>query len=174
MQNDIFSVKILRQLILNKMAQEETQYLTKEKLVEFKNELDFLKTTKRKEVAENLEYAKALGDLSENAEYQEAREMQASVEDRIMRLETMMKTAVLLSDRHEDTVGVGSTVIIKKEGEKDNKEYKIVGSEEVDLSLNKISNLAPLGLALLGKKKKESVIVRTPNGDVHYSIIEVK
>ncbi|MEK9185025.1 MAG: transcription elongation factor GreA [Patescibacteria group bacterium] len=156
------------------MAKEEIQYLTKEKFKEFKDELDFLRTTRRKEVAESLEYAKSLGDLSENAEYQEARELQASVEDRIMRLEMTLKSAVLLSDRHTETIGVGSTVIVKKMEEKNTREYKIVGSEESDMSANKISNLAPLGVALIGKKKGESVIVKTPKGAISYSIIEIK
>lgn len=156
------------------MAKEEIQYLTKEKFKEFKDELDFLRTTRRKEVAENLEYAKSFGDLSENAEYQEARELQASVEDRIMRLEMTLKSAVLLSDRHDATIGVGSTVIVKKMEEKDTREYKIVGSEEADMMSNKISNLAPLGVALMGKKKGESVVVKTPKGDISYSIIEIK
>jgi transcription elongation factor GreA len=156
------------------MAKEETQYLTKEKFQEFKNELDFLKTTRRKEVAENLEYAKGLGDLSENAEYQEARELQASVEDRIMRLEMMLKSAVILSDRHEDIIGVGSTVIVRKQGEKEDRKYKIVGSEESDMAKNMISNLAPLGVALIGKKKGDSFNVKTPKGEISYSIIETE
>jgi len=156
------------------MVKEEIQYLTKEKFKEFKDELNFLRTTRRKEVAENLEYAKSLGDLSENAEYQEAREMQASVEDRIMRLEMMIKSAILLSDRHTDIIGIGSTVVVKKMNEKDTIEYKIVGSEEADMISNKISNLAPLGSVLLGKKKGDSVVVKTPKGDVTYLIIQIK
>ncbi|HEY4512008.1 MAG TPA: transcription elongation factor GreA [Candidatus Paceibacterota bacterium] len=153
---------------------EEKQYLTKEKYQELKNELDFLKTTRRKEVAENLEYAKGLGDLSENAEYQEAREVQASVEDRIMRIEMMLKSATILSDRHEDTVGIGSTVNVQKEGQKETSKYKIVGSEETDMSMGKISNLSPIGSALIGKKKGESVAVKTPKGMMNYTIITIE
>src|SRR3989344_2914735 len=153
---------------------EEKQYLTKEKYQELKNELDFLKTTRRKEVAENLEYAKGLGDLSENAEYQEAREVQASVEDRIMRIEMMLKSATILSDRHEDTVGIGSTVNVSKEGKKETSKYKIVGSEETDMSTGKISNLSPLGSALIGKKKGETVAVKTPKGMMNYKIITIE
>lgn len=153
---------------------EEKQYLTKEKYQELKNELDFLKTTRRKEVAENLEYAKGLGDLSENAEYQEAREVQASVEDRIMRIEMMLKSATILSDRHEDTVGIGSTVNVSKEGQKETSKYKIVGSEETDMSTGKISNLSPLGSSLIGKKKGESVAVKTPKGMMNYTIITIE
>jgi transcription elongation factor GreA len=153
---------------------EEKHYLTKEKFKEFKDELDFLRTTRRKEVAENLEYAKALGDLSENAEYQEARETQATVEDRIMRLEALLKTALILDDRHSDIVGIGSTVVVVKDGDKDHKKYKIVGSEEADMSTGKISNLSPLGAALLGKKKNESFAFKTPKGNATYKIIGIE
>src|SRR3954471_24901410 len=106
---------------------EARQYLTNEKLQEFKKELEYLRTDKRKEVAENLEYAKKLGDLSENAEYHEARQEQAEVEDRISHLENLIKTAVIVDDQHGDTVGVGSTVKIKKDGESEVRTYKIVG-----------------------------------------------
>src|SRR3989344_9676030 len=96
---------------------ETQQYLTKEKMQEFKNELDFLRSEKRKEVAENLEYAKKLGDLSENAEYHEARQEQAEIEDRINHLENLVKTAVIVDDQHGDMATVGSTVKVQKQGE---------------------------------------------------------
>ena len=152
---------------------EEKQYLTKEKYAEFKKELDFLRTTRRKEVAEALEYAKKLGDLSENAEYQQAREEQASVEDRINHLEHLMKTAVLLNERHSDNVGIGSTVKVVKEGDKTQVTYKIVGSEEADMAKGKVSNLSPLGLALMGKKKGDTLTVNTPKGKSHYTLVEI-
>ena len=94
---------------------EQKEFLTKEKFEELQAELETLKTVKRKEVAENLEYAKSLGDLSENAEYQEAREMQANVEDRIQKLENMMKTSVVISENRPDKVGIGSKITIKNE-----------------------------------------------------------
>ena len=149
------------------------QYLTSEKMQEFTKELNVLKTEKRKQVAENLEYAKKLGDLSENAEYHEARQEQAEVEDRINHLENLIKTATIVDEKHGDVVSIGSTVKVQKEGEKDVKEYKIVGSEEADMAHGKVSNLSPLGSALLGKKKGEKVSFTTPKGKAVYTLISI-
>lgn len=156
------------------MANEAKQYLTKEKIEEFKKELETLRTTRRKEVAESLEYAKKLGDLSENAEYQEAREEQAEVEDRINHLEAILKTAIIIDERHSDTVGIGSTVQVQKEGESDTKKYKIVGSEEANMLEGKVSNLSPLGQALMNKKKGDTVAFNTPKGKVSYKILSIE
>jgi transcription elongation factor GreA len=153
---------------------EARQYLTKEKLQEFKKELEYLRTDKRKEVAENLDYAKKLGDLSENAEYHEARQEQAEIEDRINHLETLLKTAVIIDDQHGDTVSVGSTVKVQKDGESTVRIYKIVGSEEADMANGKVSNLSPLGSSLLGKKKGESFSFSTPKGKVTYKLISIE
>lgn len=153
---------------------EARQYLTQEKLQEFKKELEYLRTDRRKEVAENLEYAKKLGDLSENAEYHEARQEQAEVEDRINHLENLLKTAVIVSDQHGDTVEVGSVVKVKKSGESDARDFTIVGSEEADMAHGKLSNLSPLGTALLGRKKGDQITVSTPKGSVTYSLISVE
>ncbi|MEK7184532.1 MAG: transcription elongation factor GreA [Patescibacteria group bacterium] len=150
---------------------EAKQYLTSEKLAEFTKELDFLKTEKRKQIAENLEYAKKLGDLSENAEYNEARQQQGEIEDRINHLENLIKTAEIADGKKGDIVSIGSIVKIQKEGEKDVLEYKIVGSEEADMTVNKISNLSPLGGALLGKKKGDKIAVSTPKGIVTYILL---
>lgn len=156
---------------------EVKQYLTSEKMAEFKKELDFLKTEKRKQVAENLEYTKKLGDLSENAEYHDARQIQAEVEDRISHLENLVKYATIVdgTDSHtkEGVVSIGSKVKIQKEGEKESREYKIVGSEEADMSQGKVSNLSPLGAALLGKKKGDMVEVNTPKGKIGYVLLSV-
>jgi transcription elongation factor GreA len=156
---------------------EEKQYLTQEKYQEFKKELETLQTERRKEVAESLEYAKKLGDLSENAEYQQAREEQAALEDRIRHLEQVIKTAVIVDDRHSDTVGIGSKVKVVKEGSAvgsvTEHDYKIVGSEEADMSQGKVSNLSPLGAALIGKRKGESFIINTPKGKVGYKLISI-
>lgn len=153
---------------------ESKQYLTSEKLQEFKKELEFLKTDKRKQVAENLEYAKKLGDLSENAEYHEARQEQAEVEDRINHLENVLKYAVVVDHIQGDVVTIGSTVKIKKEGESDARVYKIVGSEEADMTAGKVSNLSPLGSSLMGKRKGDSVIVSAPKGKTTYSLISIE
>lgn len=152
----------------------ETQYLTNEKLIELRNELKHLKTNRRKEVAEQLEYAKRLGDLSENAEYHQAREDQAIVEDRISRLEDLLKNAKIAPTGGSDLVIVGSTVSLTKDGDKKSFIYTLVGSEEADMSQGKVSNMSPLGSALLGHKAGDSVKVTTPKGTVVYKIESIK
>lgn len=151
-----------------------TKYLTKEKFKELEKELVELKTIKRKEVATNLEYARSLGDLSENAEYQEARELQATIEDRISTIENTLKTAEIVREMHGDVVTMGSLVSIEKQGGKGVQKYKIVGSDEVNTTDGKISNQSPLGSVLLGKKKGEAVSVRTPKGATAYKIVAVE
>lgn len=152
----------------------DTQYLTQEKHTELTAELKTLKTERRKEVAEQLEYSKKLGDLSENAEYHQAREEQAEVEDRINRLENLLKNAIITSDHGKDVVTIGSTVNIEKVDDKKSVVYTIVGSEEADTSQGKISNLSPLGSALLGHKKDDRITVSTPKGKVDYTIAAIK
>lgn len=153
---------------------EEHEYLTKEKFEEFKNELNHLKTVRRKEVAENLEHAKGLGDLSENAEYHEARDMQASVEDRIAKLEMILKTASIVSNHDTSVASIGSALTVLKEGDKEKKVIMLVGSEEADMSVGKISIKSPLGSAAQGKKKGESFSFTTPSGTMTYKILEIK
>lgn len=155
------------------MAQ-ESEYLTKEKFEELSKELEHLKTDKRKEVAENLEYSKGLGDLSENAEYHEAREMQANVEDRIKKLEEMLKSASIVSDKHGSTVSIGSVVVVQKIQDKTKQTFTLVGSEEVDIANGKISIHSPLGSALMGKRKGDQTEFQSPRGPVGYTILEVK
>ncbi len=152
----------------------ELQYLTTEKFSELKKELEYLKTTRRKEVAEQLEYAKRLGDLSENAEYHQAREDQAIVEDRIGHLEDLIKNAKIASAGGSDLIIVGSTVSLTKGGENKSFVYTIVGSEEADMSHGKVSNMSPLGSALLGHKAGDSIKVTTPKGIVTYKIETIK
>ncbi len=151
---------------------DEHEYLTQSKFDEFKKELEYLKTTRRKEVAENLEYAKALGDLSENAEYHEARDMQASIEDRIAHIEQILKTAQIVSSHKTDTVTIGSVITVKKGSHED--VFTIVGSEEADMSQKKISMKSPLGQAAFGKKKGESFSFGTPSGTMEYKIVDIK
>ena len=106
-----------------------TKYLTGEKFKELEKELEILKTVKRKEVAINLEYARSLGDLSENAEYQEARELQATIEDRILTIENTLKTAEIVRETHGDHVSVGSVVTVEKQGVKGAQKFKIFSSD---------------------------------------------
>lgn len=150
-----------------------TKYLTKEKFSEMEKELLELKTVKRKEIAQNLEYARSLGDLSENAEYQEARELQATIEDRISIIENALKTAEIVHELHGDVVTMGSEITVEKTGSKDKQKFKIVGSDEVNSAEGRISNQSPLGMALLGKKRGESVSVKTPKGAASYKIVSV-
>src|SRR3989344_2816142 len=145
----------------------EKEYLTKEKLDELTKELDFLKTTRRKEIAEKLEFAKSLGDLSENAEYHEARENQAATEERISKIENIISSAIIITKKKgDDMVRVGSTVTVQRMNEKNIREYQIVGSEEADMASGKISNKSPIGEALLGKSKGEVVQYETPVGKI--------
>ena len=150
----------------------EHEYLTKEKFDEFTKELAQLKGVRRKEVAESLEYAKSLGDLSENAEYHEARDIQATIEDRIAKLEELLKTASIVSGNHTGVVNVGSVVTVEKDGKKF--VYSIVGSEEADVALNKISIKSPFGQAIIGKKKGEDFSYKAPNGELAYKLVDIK
>jgi transcription elongation factor GreA len=149
-------------------------YLSEEKYKELTTELEDLKMVERKKIAEQLEYAKSLGDLSENAEYHEARDKQADIEDRINELENILKTAVIISgSTSKSVVGVGSQVRVKKDSG-DQVDYVIVGSEEANALDGKISHHSPLGSVLIGKKKGDQVIVSTPRGDVQYTVVDIK
>ncbi len=150
------------------------QYLTQQKYEELQQELHDLIHVKRKEIAEQLEYAKSMGDLSENAEYHEARDGQAKIEARISQLEDLLKHAEILKHKKSDVVEAGSKVVIQKTGEKEKKEYTLVGSEEADMLAGKLSYDSPLGSALLGKKKGDAVSIDTPKGTVEYKIISVE
>ena len=148
--------------------------LTQEKFDELKAELEQLITVARKEIAESLEYARSLGDLSENAEYHAARELQAATEERIRRLEGVVKSAVIMSEKKKGIVGFGSRVTIKKKGDKAEHVYMIVGSEEADMREKKISHLSPMGEALMNKKKGEVFTFSTPNGRQEYTIVDIE
>lgn len=149
-------------------------YLTPEKFEELKKELEHLKTVRRREVAEALEYARSLGDLSENAEYQEARDMQATIEERITHLEQVIKEAKIVAhEKKGDIVGLGSTVTILKEGGKEERSYTIVGTEEANIHDHKLSYLSPLGEALMGKAKDDSFSFDTPGGKQKYKVVKV-
>ena len=148
------------------------QYLTNEKVAELKKELNLLMTERRKEVAEHLEYSKKLGDLSENAEYHQAREEQAEVEERIRYIENLLKNAVIATSNGGAIITVGSTVRLEKEGSTNKMShlYTIVGSEETDTASGKISNVSPLGSALIGHKEGDMVKVQTPKGIITYKV----
>ncbi|MDP3996730.1 MAG: transcription elongation factor GreA [bacterium] len=151
---------------------DKTEYLTQEKYKELQAELLNLKTERRREVAEQLEYAKSLGDLAENAEYHEARTEQANVEDRINRLEAMMKAAVIVSKDTHDVVEIGSTVTLDRGGKQVT--YTIVGSEEANVESGKLSIRSPIGEAMIGKRKGDFFECKTPGGKAKCKILEVK
>ena len=146
------------------------EYLSKEGLEKLKNELESLKTDKRKEIADRLKQAKSLGDLSENAEYKETLEAMNLMEDRIEKLEDIIKRAVVIEKGSGSNIQLGSAVKIKKEVDGKICEYFLVGQEEADISLGKISNQSPIGRALMGKGKGDKVKVLTPGGEIKYTI----
>ena len=154
----------------------ETQaFLTAEKFEELKKELEHLKTVRRKEVAESLEYARSLSDLSENAEYQEARDMQSAIEERIGYLEKTIKEAKIVAhEKKGGVVGLSSIVSIQKDKEKDVRVYTIVGSDEANIHEKKLSYLSPLGEALMGKTKGEEFTFDTPAGKQKYKVLKVE
>jgi len=153
---------------------DEINYITEEKNRALQEELKFLKTVKRKEILEALESARALGDLSENAEYHQAREDQGKAEDRINQIENMLKSSVVVKKHSSVNVEIGTTVKVKKENSKEEISYSIVGAEEADMAKNKISNKSPLGQALFGKKKGDVVSIKTPKGLVKYTLIDIQ
>ena len=156
------------------MAEPQETVVSQEKFDEMVQELEHLKTVRRTEIAKNLEYARSLGDLSENAEYQEARDLQAATEERIKKLEELVKHATIQTDhKKKSEVGFGSKVTIKREGSADSHEYTIVGSEEADMRVKKLSHVSPLGAALMGKKKGDVFTFETPAGKQTYVIEKV-
>jgi transcription elongation factor GreA len=148
-------------------------YITVEKRKALEAELADLKGPKRKEILDALQYAKSLGDLSENAEYHQAREEQGKLEERIAKIEQILQSSVTATGGGGDTVEIGSKVVVEKEGGKGSLTYVIVGGEEADSALGKISNHSPAGVALFGKKKGDRVSFTTPRGVVNYKIISV-
>ena len=139
------------------------------------DELEYLKGTKRQQVKEDIATARSFGDLSENSEYDEARNEQAKVEGRITELEALILNAVIVDESKIDTsiVNMGSTVKVYDEEFDETTEYSIVGSNEVDALANKISDMSPIGKALIGRKAGDEVTVETPGGLVHLRIVEV-
>ena len=150
-------------------------YLTNEGFLEIEEELNHLKEVKRPEVIKALKDARALGDLSENADYDAARNEQAQVEGRIKELELLLEKAELIEKRDTDTVSLGATVKIKYiEDDDDVEEYRIVGSKEADPSNNKISNESPLARGIMGARVGDKCTVESPNGNYQVEILEIK
>ncbi|MDD5031811.1 MAG: transcription elongation factor GreA [Patescibacteria group bacterium] len=149
------------------------QIISQDGYDKLKKELDYLTNVRRKEIADRIEKAKELGDLSENAEYQDAKDEQAFNEGRVMEVTNLLKNLTVVEDDHEKKGGVamGSKVTVKNShGEK---EYTIVSFNEADPLSGKISNESPLGVAFLGKGEGDKVKVSTPKGEVEYEIIKI-
>jgi transcription elongation factor GreA len=150
-------------------------YLTKEGLEELKKKLDYLIVEKRKEVAASLQHARELGDLSENAEYDAAKDEQSRVEAEIKDLEEKITNAVIIEESSNHKVSIGNTVTLLDTEFNETLTYRIVGTTEADFMQGKISNESPLGMALMGKKEKDIVFVPTPNGkSIKYKISSIK
>ncbi|QKS73202.1 transcription elongation factor GreA [Paenalkalicoccus suaedae] len=148
--------------------------MTEEGKAKLEKELELLKTERRKEVVERIKIARSFGDLSENSEYDSAKEEQAFVEGRIQQLETMIRNAEIIEeDTETSTVQLGKTVRFKELPNGDEEEYTIVGRAEADPMEGKISNDSPMAQSLFGKGIGEQVMVSTPGGDMKVEIIEV-
>lgn len=157
------------------MANNKEVKLTREGLQQLEEELEYLKTKKRKEVSEKIKVALGFGDLSENSEYDEAKNEQAQVEARIVSLENKLKNAVVIDENERDTskVELGATVLIKDIEFDEELKYKIVGSTEADPDEGKLSDESPLGKALLGMSEGKIVDVDAPAGVLKYEILKI-
>ena len=155
------------------MGNKNTVYLTENGLEELKKELDNLINVRRPENIQAIKEARSLGDLSENAEYDAARNEQAQIEARIQQLEKMLENVSIITEVSKDTVGIGNTVSIKYVDDEEEEEYKIVGSQEADPFESKISNESPIAKALFEHKVGDIVTVESPNGSYEVEIIEI-
>ena len=149
-------------------------YVTAQGLEDMKNELEYLKMEKRPAVIQALKEARALGDLSENAEYDAARNEQSDVENRILLLEKQIEKAIVIKNTSKDKVGVGSTVEIEYVDDKEKEKYTIVGIKESDPFENKISNESPIAKAIIGAKVGETRAVSSPNGEYEVKIVGIE
>ena len=156
------------------MGDKNVVYLTQEGLDELKKELDDLINVRRPENIQAIKEARSLGDLSENAEYDAARNEQAQIEGRIKQLEKMLEHVSIITDVSTDKVSIGNTVSIKYVEDDEEDEYKIVGSQEADPFESKISNESPISQALFNHKVGDIVTVESPNGSYDVEIIEIK
>ena len=158
------------------MEQKNEILLTQEGYDKLEEEVELLKTVRRKEVAERIKVAISFGDLSENAEYDEAKNEQAQVEERIMKLENMIRKAVIIDESQIDVnvVTIGSIVKVNDVEFDEEVEYTIVGSAEADPYDGKISNESPVGKALLGRTVGDEVDVQVPDGTAKFKILEIR
>ncbi|KGA98010.1 transcription elongation factor GreA [Alkalihalobacillus alcalophilus ATCC 27647 = CGMCC 1.3604] len=157
------------------MAEEKKHYMTMDGKRKLEEELEYLKTERRKEVVERIKIARSFGDLSENSEYDSAKEEQAFVEGRIAQIEKMIRNAVMIEDEEggSNVVSLGKTVKFIELPDGEEEVYTIVGSAESDPAEGKISNDSPMAKSLLGRSVNDKVIVNTPAGDMELEILEI-
>ena len=157
------------------MAENIKQMYTKQGYQDLVDELKYLKLTRREEIKEQIAVARGFGDLSENAEYDEARNEQAKVEARIQELEALIENAEIIDETTMDvrSISLGSVVKLYDEDFEEEITYSIVGSNQADPLENKISDQSPIGRALMGKKAGERVTVTAPAGELHFKVLEV-
>lgn len=156
------------------MIDNEAILITKEKKDALEEELRHLKVDIRPGILDRLQFAKSLGDLSENAEYHSAREEQGKNEDRIKEIEYTLKYAEVIEKNNSGVAGLASVVIVQKEGDKEKREFTLVSAAEADMTAGKISIESPIGAALVDKSKGDKAEIVTPGGKTTYKIIEVK
>lgn len=155
---------------------EKKNYLTREGLRKYEDELQHLKSVRRKEISQKIKEAREQGDLSENAEYDAARDEQRDIEARIEYLDNLLKNVEVIDESKSDknTVHFGSKVVVKDLELDEEYTYSIKGASEADALAGKISNTSPLGKALIGRKKGDTIEVEAPAGTVKYKILEIK
>lgn len=153
----------------------DREYITNSKKAQLEAELERLQTTERKEVLARLEFAKALGDLKENAEYHEARDAQGKLEDRIKYIMHVLKNAEIIDEgKTHDIVGMGATVTILNTDTNETKTLQIVGPEDADIASGKISHTSPLGQILFHKRVGDIATFNAPKGEINYKVTEIK
>lgn len=157
------------------MAETKKYYMTQEGLTKLEEEMEYLKTTRRQEVVERIKIARDFGDLSENSEYDAAKDDQAFVEGRIVQIENMIRNSVIIEDNGDtNEVNLGNSVTFKELPDGEEEIYTIVGSAESDPLEGKISNDSPMAKSLLGRRVGEQVSVSTPGGDMEVEIVDIQ
>ena len=158
------------------MSEEKGTVLTESGLKNLQDKLDYLISVRRNEISEQIAIARGFGDLSENAEYDEAKKEQAKVEEEITRLQATIRTATVVADDEITTerVSVGTIVKVKDLDENETYEYAIVGANEADPAQDRISNESPVGAGLLGAKKNQTVTIAIPAGTIRYKVMSIK
>ena len=158
------------------MADDSRYRMSRERLEQLKNELEYLQTVREKEVSEQIKEARSFGDLSENSEYDEAKTEQGKLYSKIAEIKDLIENAIILEAVHGGghAVAMGSRVTVREESEKETETYEIVGSQEANPLIGRISDESPLGRSLMGRQKGDKVSFEAPAGVLHYEIVEIE